>query len=338
MVATTEQVVNVVVLEAGLGAVSLVSLILTILNIIFSLAEDEYMVDAPAPVVFFSFIPFGWPFYIVSWIRRGNARRREAHRERVREVAAARARRYDDLDDFIDIQRRTEAPREEETFMFVEDREAARDVYVGLRGDGAIETIRRRKQEAVARRDETVRQLKEISEQLKKLQQEQREADVDVRASTELLEAKEKSNKAKAEAAAEEFDQIFAIEGVEKVRKFGDCLSILISGKVVYNGRIYDKGDWEMRIDPSDVQLWVMERRVGRRDDWRSGVYPDYRLSGNWYCFGDNQHTIVDNLKKGQYLQAVELAATYINSVNAEHEENIPRAFKLIGEVETVES
>jgi hypothetical protein len=280
------------------------------------------------------FLPIGWPFFIVSYIR-NRGRRRHEEDDVIR-------RHWADIDDFyidgdhVPFVRSVDSPDEyvSRVSTFEDDQAGAQEIYASLRGDRAVESLRRQKAKADARLQEVNDKLTKLSHKLRKLQQERQEATVEARQVGEHLQAREAvSDEVKAEELAAEFARIRAIKGVKKVRQLGDQLSILVHATLTYQGMTYDKGEWELRISAQSEYVETREVRSGVRSSWTYGSYPDYRFEDGTYCFGGNATAIRDNLKSAQYLQALELAVTCLNSANDDDRYKIPDTFQLLREV-----
>jgi hypothetical protein len=308
---------------------AIVSSVFFLVGALVMVMDGDYLHEIPTPIKVVTFLPLGAPFYITSWARERKRVRRAAL---IRHVETVQRQLREMDDDEMGFDRGdTEDTAVNTTWVFEDDQPAAEAVYASLRGDKALEALRLQKQEVERRFNDTTEKLKELSEEVRNLQQRRQEAAADLRQVEEHLQAKESApDTVKAEELAAEFSRIREIMGVQKVRQFGDSLSILVQGSIRYNGQTYDKGVWELRVTPGSDHMYSHERRRGLRDGWRAGSYPDYRLSDNQYCFGDSEYTIRDNLRNGQYLQAIELAVTCINSVNEWHRDSIPNAFKIL--------
>jgi hypothetical protein len=104
-------------------------------------------------------------------------------------------------------------------------------------------------------------------------------------------------------------------------------LRLIIRGRLEYQGKAYDGGDWRMDIDQETVSPKVLEVRTGIRSEW-TAVEPPYRNNDGSFCFGSSYSEICEHLARGQYAQAVALASTCINTINDGAENLTPRVYK----------
>jgi hypothetical protein len=288
-----------------------------------SVDRDRFLLDFrwryvwPVPFVFFTAIPFGWPFYLVSAVRLGLFKYRQAHQphEEVRVAQIPVAQAAMDQDD-------EEAPQP--VFTFHSSPNAARVTYRELRTSVWKRAVEKRRAKAVEKKKKHEARLRELGEELKASQGKLNDAKATIK---ELDEAPlETENMPDLQHLDSEFDRLISLPGVYGVRVINDGLSLYIKARITYEGTRYDLGDWELRFG-TEASLQTIELRSGVRHSW-GGHYPVYRLGDGSFCLGSRAQTIHENITKGQFLQALELAIDCIQSVNPEDSYRIPHAFK----------
>jgi len=248
-----------------------------------------------------------------------------------------RMQRLQDFDPDIDRDNLSYRGAEEfqRNAQFVPDEAYAREVYAKLRDkDDRSAGLRRQLEKAQAAFEKNTEDLKRLSDELRQAQENRGSFANDIQRFEALLSEEGGVGTSHVQAIESEFRSILMLKGVAGVRVFNGVLSVLVKGSVEYRGSVYDKGDWELRIIPGSYGIWSREIRRGVTRSWKDrygrGTYPDYKQSDGTYCFGDTEPSIEHNIASGQYLQALELAVTCINSVNRGDRRNISRALKKI--------
>lgn len=201
---------------------------------------------------------------------------------------------------------------------------AALRCYTDIRARAGAIDLNRRLEDAQADLSDTESSLRDYGNKVKNLQRERRELNATIANLRGLIE-NTTTNQADPAKIAAEFDSLLKLKGVKAVRVINDQLSLLLEARTVYKGDTYDLGDWELRFGVG-TGLWTNELRSGVRDDWGDS-YPVYRLGGRKFCFGDRVGVIEENMQKGQFLEAIEVAIDSMCSVNKEHRHYIPDAF-----------
>lgn len=132
------------------------------------------------------------------------------------------------------------------------------------------------------------------------------------------------------ERAINEWNAIRHMRGVSRVyarkrRKKVKGLVIQVDVRVPYKNKLYDFGDYEIRIDGREYSCTRV--RSGVRMD-ASSTAPDYNEPSG-FCFGSRRRTIADYVCNGRYLEAISLMIDSLHSVNdAEVEAKIPYCFR----------
>lgn len=201
---------------------------------------------------------------------------------------------------------------------------AASQLYTAMR----TQLVEQRRRMRLAEIDSQIASVREAirayGSRIKRHQQELNTLQAERQVIAEATEQAEPVDKAK---LGEEFDRIMSLPGVIAVQVVNDHIRLVIRASVEYAGKVYDLGDWRMDFGPGTIHAHATELRSGVRKSW-NGNYPVYRLGGSSFCFGDRQFEIDEHLAKGQFLEAMALSVECICSVNREHREQIPRAFK----------
>ncbi|MDB5163994.1 MAG: hypothetical protein JWS12_612 [Candidatus Saccharibacteria bacterium] len=281
------------------------------------------------PSVFFTALPLGWPFYVVSAVRVRKARKRltmPTHQqiEVVHTELEAAAQWADQaLDPFATELEQTEQ-QHEPSYRFFSAPQAARSLYRKIRTMNRGQVIASRRDQLRQDQQDVEERLRNAGEEIRLLQGQRNE----VRVAQAELEKMELDTEPPDLAHLNiEFDRLLNLRGVEGVRVVNDSIAVLVKPQIVYEGTVYDLGDWEIRFDASP-RLFAKELRTGVRRSWDDGYYPAYRLGNGHFCFGDRATVISNNLNKGQFLEAVEVAVDCLHSVNDVHLYRIPEAFK----------
>lgn len=276
------------------------------------------------PALFVAVTPIGWPFYVGSAVRL----RRELQRKDGQRPEEPRPRGYywDDEDEFYHRPARVHVTEERPQAKpkFVNAPVAARNMYRSLRVHTWRTVFNARQQRLQGEERDLTECLRELGEEIRAKQTRRNK----VRAQLKELEGIDAANATAPgpEALDAEFDRLTSLPGIKGVRVVNDQVCLLLEARIDWGGQRYDLGDWELRFG-ADTSLITRELRSGVRSGWYGG-YPAYRLGGGEFCFGNRSYTIEDNLRKGQFLEAIELAVDCMQSVNPEHAFRIPEAFK----------
>lgn len=278
-------------------------------------------------------VPFGWFAYPISLFRiRSDNKLRvklEADRQREREEYEAR-----EAERQARGETRRETPPEppcepEVSYTYVPAPKSARATYFDLRTGF---TKLRKERRLIQLRDEEaeVKQtLKQYGDEIRDRQQKLGE----IRVSIKNLEAEappdlDESNRERIES---EFQRIIETPGVAAVRVVNDEVSVLVRPRYTYEGKRYHLGDWEIRFgDPERGNyLYTYCLEVGARKSWLDRHGWQYPLYGyrDRFCFGARATEISNHLSRGQYAEAVELAIECMQTINPEHQHDIPNAF-----------
>ena len=253
----------------------------------------------------------GWPAYIVSAIRLVRARNQRA------EASDQRAEVSDRAENQTHTIRRVDFPHAPI---------ASRACYHALRESATDEYRTRRASQARSELDSEKRHARELGEAIKDCQARIGELSATLK-EAELI-AEQEAVQLSVDQLDHEFDRLMALPGVKGARVINDALSLHVEAHISYQDILYDIGEWELRV--SQQMLTTRLLRTGVKDDWLRGEYPDYRFGGGEFCFGSRDHDISENIRKGQILEAVELAVNCMRSVNPEDEYRIPRAFHTV--------
>ncbi len=200
---------------------------------------------------------------------------------------------------------------------------AALEWYRTTRGNGWKHRQLEAAQRAAENVELTERDLRSLSTQLRDRQQ-------------ELGVAKARQRELEAAAADyqpdiaaklvdEEFDTLLKLKGVAAVQVVNDRLVLILQATFTYKNTVYDLGDWELTFGFDWFR--AQELRSGVRRSWRGG-YPVYGLDGGGFCFGAREYIIRDHVRKGQFLEAAQVAVATIQNINEEDLNDVPKAFK----------
>lgn len=277
---------------------------------------DEYLLDFrwrrvwPIFFTLFTAFPLGLPFYLVSAFRVRKARKRQAQPVEVVE------------------QPETEAAEEGQAthvrLQFYSAPKAAKSLYCDMRSRTRTEHLARRRKELNYELESQEDALRSLGDEIKEAQAHFNELRSEAKKLEELGDEPEEDIDLL--HLQTEFERLLQLRGVKGIRVINDQISLLVQPRLEYKGKLYDLSDWELRFGVG-TGLGSQELRSGVRNGW-SGGYPAYRLSDGEFCFGERFHLINDNLMKGQYLEAIELAVDCLHTVNEEDCANIPKAFK----------
>lgn len=287
-------------------------------------------------------LPFGLPVYLVSLVRFRRAR----YRGEFIQVEVPRDRdRYDDPAGYrgnteLNLGRR----RVQSRSKFVPALNAARAQYITLRGGAWQKRRMARAAELEIQIGQYEKKLKELGKLVSRKRGEPRFArEIVVGATKEVTTVQAGLNSARAELAKirpagaddkkidmteleAEFTRLMALPGVKAARVINDEISLLVEARCQYAGRWYDLGDWDVRFGDVGLELSATEVRSGLKNP-ETTSYPAYRHEVGVFCFGNSYAAINQNIARGQFLQAVELAVLCLASVNGEHEHLITERF-----------
>lgn len=265
-------------------------------------------------------------------------REEQARRAALREAARAQAteagdgdgrqpeRVYvveDDDDDWYDEPERPAPKPRKVRKTYASSPIVAKAAYVTLRTTSSVKRQRQRLQEVEGQIAYENDDARELAAELRRTQTRLGQ----LRAEKTKLEAGVEDIAVSAEVAGDEFERIAKLPGVLATNVVNDNLRVIIRATHEYKGLAYDLGDWRIDLVPGMYKLVAYELRSGVRDGW--GDYPIYRI-GDGFCFGDRQEIINQHLVKGQYLEALALAAECLNGINEEDKHNIPHAFHVL--------
>jgi hypothetical protein len=266
----------------------------------------------------------GWPCYLVSAVR---LRRFRARHPVTAGVTGANGQTSTDFVEFDDESSDTDQViRIPEYRGYREDSQVARATYVSLRTTKWLRSFTERRQNAQSELEYTERDLRQLGERMRDAQSRLGTLRADVRRYEEL--------ETDAESAPElqhvetEYDRLLRLPGVAGIRVVNDDqLCLLVKVRSIYEGVLYDFGDWEIRFGPRSRHLGTRRLRSGVRGTWH-GMEPPYNNGDGTFCFGARGQVIADNVLQGQYLEAVEIAINCMHSVNDGHEQFIPQAYQ----------
>lgn len=303
--------------------------------------DDEYLMDFewrrvwPIFFVAFTSLPIGLPFYIVSWFRVMKAKRNQARIQAgfapiaVNEAAVQPVLYDDDEDDYRDYDedgfyvRRT-TPQRTEQVQFTSAPNAAKAQYVVLREDFWRQHVTHKLNSLRDRKEDLEKTLRHLGGKIKEMQLGRNQVIAELR-QYESIDPKTAEIPDREHLDAE-FERLTSLPGVAGIRVVNDGISLLVKPRIEVDGVWYDGGDWELRFGTS-THLLSRRLRSGIRPDWRGG-YPEYRLGSGEFCFGALYGTINENLRKGQFLEAAELAVNCMHTINPDDVHNVPRALK----------
>lgn len=277
-----------------------------------TLDREEYLMDLPWrrvwPVFFVAFtaLPFGWLCYIVSAFTTHYARKHQPPEQRVEANVPA-----------------AQQPAPPQEFVFHAAPGIAKELYVQLRSGFWAERLATQRERISDELRAVNARLRELGEELK---DEQRRRG-SFMAQQRELESIKPNEELEAGHIEKEFEQLLALPGVEGARVVGGSeISLFVKVRPTFGGRKYDFGDWELRFGGSSTGLSTRRIRSGVRSDW-GNQYPVYGSSS--FCFGQRQYIINEHMSKGQFLQAVDIAIDSMHSINPEHQNDLPRAYRL---------
>ena len=297
--------------------------------------RDKRMVEYPRWIIVLTFLPLGWLVYYNSMVHADEDERRERLRRLMGDRQTFRVT-GDFIDEYEYVYER-DVTSFQKGSQFVPDPVFARQVYAELRDVEDRKSSYQLKLETAQREfEDNTDELRELAAKLQAAQVRRNEIAKDIQQHETTLSLEGSVDALHDQMVMAEFQSISMLKGVVGVRVFHGALSVLVKGEVEYDGVRYDKGDWELRIIPGQYEMWSHEVRSGVRKSWKKeygrGEYPDYRNPQKDYCFGGIETHIEENIARGQYLQALELAVLCINSVNKEDYKHIPAALKRIEE------
>lgn len=299
--------------------------------------EGKYLMDLewrriwPIFLILFTALPMGLPFYIVSAVRVQMAKRRE---NPLGDENLAR------LIHPVTEPRRARTPPNNPPPRAVGHGQAtapqaplndsddpAKQHYFALRENLWQEELWRHLRDAHRRKEQLDNELRNLSQRIRQAQTQRNNLVSELRryeaAEAESAEAPERVY------LEAEFQRLMNLPGVMDLRLVDNELCLSLSALYQYEGHTYDLGDWELRFGAGET-LRTRRLRSGLKPDWPSGRYPDYAYSFGGFCFGNRGETIGDNLRKGQFLEAIDLAVDTIQSINEEDQHKIPRAFRKV--------
>ncbi len=281
-----------------------------------SAENHEYLADLPWrriwPFLFvlFTALPIGLPFYAVSVVRVWLARKRQPANTVAQGVNAETETIFTE----------PEPARP----LFYSAPNAARAMYRSMRTDAQKSYLQQRRRRLHEEKGAIEQSLRLFGQQLRQAQESRNTLLAEIarlEAVSDVVE--EIPDLAHLDT---EFNRLMRLPGVSGIRVVNDEISLLVLSRLTYHGVEYDLGDWEVRFGVGSY-IKTVELRSGVRRDW-SGGYPVYRLDKTTFCFGSRDEVIEQNLLKGQYLEAIELAVDSLRSVNQKHQPLIPSAFK----------
>jgi uncharacterized membrane protein len=286
--------------------------------------RNEYLMDLPWrrvwPVFFvlLTALPIGAPFYIVSAVRTFRARKRARNggEALVDQVLHEYVDRHliDDDDYDYDFPE-PEQPR----VSFFSAPGVAKTLYVEMRTGYWAKRLERQRQEAVADVEDSEDTLRYLGSQISEQQGRRNKA----LARQRELENIEPDEAPPLEHVDDEFARLMQLPGVEGVRVVSGEISLMVCPRPEFGDVRYDFGDWELRFGGNRNQLYSRQLRSG-------AVYPgnEFYRAGDGFCFGGRMDTIHENLLKGQFLQAIEVAVNCMHSVNPGHAGSIPSTYR----------
>ncbi len=319
----------------------IVALLVTGSYVQTSYANGRYLADLDWRLVrTYSFLvlvlPLGWPLLIVSAIRLA-ARPKEESQEPV--PPAQNQEEFPNtgrlVTEPIDWPWPNDEDDQEESsrapVQFAHAPIAAKHRYIELRTGAYLEVAHREENRL---NDDIKHHEQRLREYGEKIQKTQRRLGEERAQHAKLVAMREVTDDTISEAlVAGEFDRLMQLRGVKAVRLINNTLSLLVEPVIVRKGIGYDIGSWELRVGEGSYTLESKELRTGVRKSWERkhgrGEYPDYRYPDeNRFCFGSRQSEIDDNVMKGQFLQAIELAIDCLHSTNPGEKGEIPDVFR----------
>jgi len=134
--------------------------------------------------------------------------------------------------------------------------------------------------------------------------------------------------------AEEELKRIASFHGVQSIEAVSggsSCgyLSIIVRVLIPYRGRLYDIGDFDIRIIQQDSPyLGIYCGLVRKASERNLYLFGSYANGVRAFCLGTRNETITAHLNRGEYASAVELTIATIHVVNNGDESAIPVTFK----------
>lgn len=302
--------------------------------------NDRYVADlnwkAPLTYLLLALLfPLGWLFLIVSATRLLNrpvgAPRREDAQDEQNRPQHDEEEYVEDYDWYGGEGRYYEDETSRASVRFAEAPVAARFRYIELRTKAYFRSAHRREAslaEDIQDSEQTLRSYGQRIQESQQLLAEQRAQHA------KLVAAREATGETvSAEVVSMEFDRLMQFRGVTAIRVVNDQISLLVEPVIVYKGVGYDIGSWELRVGEASDTLESRELRTGVRKSWMRdfgrGRHPDYRYpSVNRFCFGSRQYEIDDHVRRGQLLEAFDLAIDCMHSTNSGEKKNVPDAFR----------
>lgn len=167
---------------------------------------------------------------------------------------------------------------------------------------------------------------KAAASQVPDIQAQLNRARADVRSLKTALD--EPSQQVSVATAEEEFRRILNMPGVVHVRMANGGLIFTISGTYEYLGTLYDLGDWEVELNPSNRKVQTYLARSAVRIGWQRTQHPSYQYPDGRFCFASRADEIKSHFRSGQYLQVMALVTEAINTINPSNRVYLSRAFK----------
>lgn len=288
--------------------------------------EDNYLMDLPWrrvwPVFFVALtaFPIGFVFYITSAIRLRHVPAFVPTRARNARHDFAYPYDYDDRAPAV-------KPPAPAAIGFSSQPQAARQFYTDLRLNGGKLRLERKVQSLRRSISDGEQTLRELGEEIKREQQARSTLMAELRQTEALIATSNESKET--DLIQSEFDALLALEGVSGVRVINDMISVKVDVRVPYKGVRYDFGDWEIRVGQD--YYFTRRLRSAVNPGWH-GLYPDYEWRDGEFCLGRREATISDFIRKGQFLEGIELIVATMHSVNKDDKPNIPRAFSEVNE------
>lgn len=334
-------------------------------------SENYFLIDRdwkrvwPVVWLILTLLPVGWIFYAVSFVRlarfnQGIGQLRDDRRRLLNQFGAIIPNDYDTYytlrDQVEGLNRRlglntqsdipqylrgtvVTAPEAEVEIIqppqpspvFLAAPEEGLRCYIDMRERAGTADLKQRRSASAITLETVEDRLRSLGDEVGRFQTQRRTLRADVARLDDLLQSSQLLDPASATA---EFESLLRLKGVESVRVVDGQLSLLVKARVTYKKKLYDAGDWELRFGVG-TGLFSHELRSGVRKDWPNGRYPDYRFSDGSFCFGSRADVIMDNLAKGQFPEAIELAVNCMCSVNKADQDCIPKALYRIKDQES---
>lgn len=132
---------------------------------------------------------------------------------------------------------------------------------------------------------------------------------------------------------SDEFLRICSTPSVYEVEMCLNNLIVRVEARFEYKGATYHLGDWAIDIDLSSDQIWVVEDVSGLHEELQGnlGSLQNSQYSWDWgFCFGSNVGLVSDLVEAGKYVDAIQVAASYMNQVNPEHLSRIKDLYRKV--------